>query len=292
MAPTVTRRSALALVGLAGLSVAGCGSPNRGPKPQRVAYGPDVSQFGDLHLPTSTGHRLPVVVVIHGGYWGSGYGLSLGTPLAADLARHGVAAWNIEYRRLGNGGGWPATFADVADAMDALRTKGNAAADGRLDLTKVVTLGHSAGGQLAAWLAARHKLASGQVGAAPAVRPIGYVSQAGVLDLADGYDAGLGDGAVAALMGGSPTAQSKRFAVGSPYELLPLEIPGTMVHGLADSTVPIRQSDRFAAKAKQVGDHVTEVRLPGVDHFMLIDPSTTAWAQCREAVLGYLGLPG
>ena len=256
---------------------------------QTITYGTDASQYGQLFLPASADQALPVVVVVHGGYWGSAYGLSLGTPLAQDLAAHGVAAWNIEYRRIGIGGGWPGTFVDVADAMDALAGKVDDAAGGRLDLTKVVVVGHSAGGQIAGWLAGRHKLTTGEVGADPKVSPIAYVSQAGVLDLVGGEQQGLGGGAVDALMGGTPKQYPERYAVGSPYALLPLGVPGTLVHGLDDDTVPISQSDSFAAKAKKLGDKVTEVRMPGVDHFMLIDPTTPAWAQCRKAALGYLG---
>ena len=255
---------------------------------QTVPYGSDASQFAELHLPEGDAAALPVVVVVHGGFWGAAYGLDLGTPLAKDLAQHGVAAWNIEYRRLGNGGGWPTTFLDVATATDALSTKGNTAAGGRLDLSRVAVVGHSAGGHLAAWLAARHKLGAGVIGASPAVSPVGYVSQAGVLDLVDGYRTNLDGGAVAAFMGGSPTQHPDRYAQGSPYELLGLDVPGTLVHGLSDKIVPIEQSDRYAVRAKALGDPVTEVRLPGVDHFMLIDPTSAAWAACRSAALGYV----
>ncbi|BEP14375.1 alpha/beta fold hydrolase [Acidothermaceae bacterium B102] len=302
-APRLTRRNLLALLGLVG-AVAGCSdgstaqtSATQSPAAttakasmQTIRYGTDPSQYGELHLPASPAAKLPVVVVVHGGYWGSAYGLELGVPLAKDLAAHGVAAWNIEYRRIGIGGGWPGTFDDVAAAMDALAGKVKAAADGLLDLSKVVVVGHSAGGHIAGWLAGRHKLAAGAVGASPAVRPIGYVSQAGVLDLVAAEQQGLGGGAVDGLMGGSPKKYPERYAVGSPYALLPLGVPGTLVHGLADDIVPISQSDTFAARAKQLGDAVTEVRMPGVDHFMLIDPTTPAWAECRKAALGYLGV--
>ncbi|MEJ7703545.1 MAG: alpha/beta hydrolase [Geodermatophilaceae bacterium] len=111
--------------------------------PTRYDYGPDPSQFGELYLPRSGG-PFPVIVVIHGGFWRSAYDLSLGTPLAEDLAGRGYAAWNLEYRRLGNGGGWPTTLQDVADGIDLLAVL---AADGSpVDVSRVATLGHSAGG--------------------------------------------------------------------------------------------------------------------------------------------------
>ena len=103
------------------------------------------------------------------------------TPLARDLAGRGIAAWNIEYRRVGQeGGGWPGTLEDAAAAADAV-----VGLEG-VDATRVVTVGHSAGGHLALWLAARHRIAAGAPGADPRVRPCGAVSQAGVGDLVAG----------------------------------------------------------------------------------------------------------
>ena len=82
-------------------------------------YGPDPSQFGELSLPTGD-RSAGTVVIIHGGFWRARYDLSLGRPLAADLVARGYAVWNLEYRRVGNGGGWPTTFDDVAAGIDAL----------------------------------------------------------------------------------------------------------------------------------------------------------------------------
>ncbi len=259
--------------------------------PITLAYGTDPSQVADLHLPTdgnTDGAPWPVVVVIHGGYWKSGYGRSLGSGLAADLAKHGAAAWNIEYRRVGNGGGWPSTLVDVARAMDALADIADPASDGRLDLERVVTVGHSAGGQLAMWLAGRHRLAPDAPGAQPVVRVQGVVAQAGVLDLVQGAAAGLGDGAVVRFLGGTPAEVPERYAVASPYELLPTGVPSTLVHGIKDKVVPIEQSDRYAAAAIAAGDTVDEQRLKGVDHFAPIDHRMRAWAICRTAALDYV----
>jgi acetyl esterase/lipase len=258
--------------------------------PLTLAYGTDASQLADLHLPTDSnadGALWPVVVVIHGGFWGSGYGRSLGTGLAADLAKHGVAAWNIEYRRVGNGGGWPSTLLDVARAVDALADIADPASAGRLDLDRVVTVGHSAGGHLAMWLAGRHKLQPDAPGARPEVRVRGVVAQAGVLDLVRGAAAGLGNGAVVRFLGGTPEQVPERYAVASPYELLPIGVPSTLVHGTKDKVVPIDQSDRYAAAAIAAGDTVDEQRLKGADHFAPIDPRMRAWTACRTAALDY-----
>ncbi len=246
--------------------------------PVRLDYGTDPSQFGELTLPAGDG-PVPVVVVVHGGFWRSGYGLELGRPLAVDLANAGVAAWNVEYRRVGNGGGWLATFEDVAAAVDLL-----VGMDPRLDLTRVVAVGHSAGGHLAAWLAARPGLPPGAPGAAPAVVLRGAVSQAGVLDLVDAAENRVGATAVPDLLGGLPADVPDRYALASPVARVPIGVPVVCVHGDEDRNVPLRQSERFVAAS---GDEL--VTLPGVDHFAVIDPSTDAWRVCRAAAARLAG---
>src|SRR2546421_1676955 len=121
-------------------------------KPLRIAYGPEYLQFGELYLPNHA-EPYPVVILIHGGYWRARYDLTLMHGLGEDLAKRGIAAWNIEYRRIGDpGGGWPGTLLDVARAADFVHTLAPTYA---LDLKRVVAMGHSAGGHLALWLAAR-----------------------------------------------------------------------------------------------------------------------------------------
>ncbi len=290
----ITRRrlARLAVLGAglgAGLGLPGCsvGGPAPDPvpgtpEPLRVAYGSDPSQWAELHLPAGDAAGLGVVVVLHGGFWRSAYGADLGTPLAVDLANSGVAAWNVEYRRVGNGGGWPATFEDVAAAVDALAGL-PAPVAARLDLGRVVTLGHSAGGHLATWLAGRPKLPAGAPGAGPGVRVRGVVSQAGVLDLVAADAVDLGGGAAAALLGGSAEGHPERYLLASPTALLPLGVPVVCVHGTADRNVPLAQSVGFARAGRLVGDPVELVELAGVDHFAVIDPRTDAWRRCREA---------
>lgn len=250
----------------------------------RIPYGAEESQLGELHLPAGDG-PVPVVVVVHGGYWRAAFGFELGTPLAVDLANAGVAVWNIEYRRVGNGGGWPATFDDVATAVDALAGPVQDAAGGRLDLADVRAVGHSAGGHLAVWAAGRPGLPAGVPGADPVVRISRVVSQAGVLDLVGGHRDGLGGGAIAELLALSPQQNPERYAVASPLARLPLGLPVTCVHGDADTTVPLNQSETYVAAATAAGDPAELVVLTRVDHFALIDPATPAWAACRDALL-------
>lgn len=297
------RRTVLGALGLVagGGLLAGCGAgglPGTGPdvpptpagtpEPVPLRYGPDPSQFAVLHLPAGGSGSLPVVVVIHGGYWRDAYGLELGTPLAVDLTTAGVAALNVEYRRTGGTGGWPVTLTDVATAVDSLPGAGQQAAGGRLDLARVVTLGHSAGGQLAVWAASRSRLGPGAPGAGPVVRPRGAVSQAGVLDLVAAADQDLGGGATAALLGGTPATVPDRYAVASPAALVPAPAPVVAVHGTADTTVPFDQSVRYVDAATRAGGTARLRPVGGADHFDLIDPSTAAWAAVREETLGLL----
>ncbi|QNE17773.1 alpha/beta fold hydrolase [Kribbella qitaiheensis] len=248
-----------------------------------IRYGDDESQVADLYLPPGTA-KVPVAVVIHGGFWMSGYGKELATPLAEDLARNGIAGYAIEYRRIGNGGGWPTTFEDIAAAIDKL-----ASADPRLDLTKVVTIGHSAGGHLAVWAAGRPGLPADAPGAGPVVRITGAVSQAGVLDLVNASNAQIGGDAVAQFLGALPEKDPGRYKVASPSERLPLKVPVALVHGTRDGQVPIDQSRRYAAAALKAGDDVKLTELQHVGHFELIDPHHQAWQTCRTETQRLLG---
>jgi acetyl esterase/lipase len=271
----LTRRTVLATLGL---GVAGCslvGRKEPGPTVTRVTYGDDPSQVADLHLPPGTG-KLPVAVVIHGGYWLKEYGLELATPLAADLAKRGWAAYALEYRRLGNGGGWPMTMDDVALGIDALADHA-----GRLDLGRVVTIGHSSGGQLAAWAAARPGLPADAPGARPRVKVAGVISQAGLVDLVGAGGDTIGK-PVADFLGATPGENPARYKLASPYERLPLRVPVTLLHGTSDHVVPIGQSSRFVTAARDAGDRAELVRLPRVGHFELIDPRDESWQICLQ----------
>jgi acetyl esterase/lipase len=245
-----------------------------GPTVRRLHYGPHPEQFGELHVPGGAG-RCPVVVVLHGGFWRARYDLSLGAPLAAFLASRGFAAWNVEYRRVGTGGGWPNTLTDVAAAVDLL------ASIPELDLSRVIALGHSAGGHLAAWLAGRTRLEAPF--GPPRVRVTGVVSQAGVLDLEAASAAHLGNGAVDDFTGGRPMSTTDWLAA-SPARLLPLRVPIRCVHGDADDTVPADQSRTFVAAARELGDDAELIMIRGGDHIGLITPGDAGWTASVQAV--------
>ncbi len=284
---TPTRRQFLAGAGgLAGSTMlVGCAGGARPTRqtaavtsgPTRHAYGSDPSQFGELYRPRGVAHP-GTVVVIHGGFWRSAYDLSLGAPLAADLSRRGYPVWNLEYRRVGNGGGWPHTPADVAAGIDLLATLD-------VDTANVVAIGHSAGGHLAAWAAGRSALPADAPGANPRVPVTAVVAQAGVLDLATAAVAGVGGTAVLDLLGAAPTPQ--RYALADPIQQVPLAAPVLCVHSQADRAVPFAQSTAYVAAAIKAGGRATLHETTG-DHFTLIDPSTPDWRIVLEALPGLL----
>ncbi len=215
-------------------------------------------------------------VLVHGGFWGSAFGCGLMRPLAADLAADGWLVANLEYRRLGAGGGWPATFADVAAATDDLAGAESVHPD------RVVAVGHSAGGQLALWLAARAALPPGAPGAAPAVVPAAAVSLAGVCDLVAAAEQRVGGRAVRRLLGGEPGEVPDRYALASPAARLPLGRPQLLVHGGRDRHVPPSLSLDYAEAARAAGDEVEVALDEAAAHMELIDPRSPAWEAVRE----------
>jgi len=242
-------------------------------EPLTLSYGDGPDQVADLRVPAGDG-PFPVAVMLHGGFWRNVWTRDLMDGISVDLSRRGWATWNVEYRRLGKNGGWPATLEDVADAIDALAPL---AADFRLDVDAVTTVGHSAGGHLALWAAARSSLPLDAPGAVPQVRVRTAVGLAPMADLAAGYRAGLGGGAVAEFLGASPEAAPERYATSSPAELLPCGVRQLIVHGDIDDRIPVSSSREYAGKAADAGDAVVYHELEDADHFVLIDPNSAAW---------------
>ncbi len=232
------------------------------------AYGSDPDNYVELSMPL--GNPLGVAVVIHGGFWRAAYDASLGRDLARDLTAHGWVGCNIEYRRVGSGGGWPTTLQDVADAIDFL-------AELDLDLSRVIAIGHSAGGHLATWAAGRRGLPRTAPGSSPRVNLTGVVSQAGVLSLRTGAATGVGGTAIVDLLGGTPEAVPERYDWADPVGRVPLEVPVVCLHGHDDDSVPFTQSKDYVTTAGMVGADVELVECDG-GHMAHIDPDSSAWA--------------
>lgn len=248
---------------------------------KRIRYGPHHSQVADLWRPTPGVGQPPVLVLIHGGFWRAAYTKVLMNGLAASAIQHGWAAWNIEYRRvglLGGGGGWPVTFHDVATAIDHLDELPG------VDTDQVVAIGHSAGGHLALWAAARPRLDADRPGGPVKVPVRAAVSLAGIVDLLEANLLGLGDDATAKLLGGGPDQCADRYRLASPAALLPLGIPQVLVHGLADQVVPPSMSQHYQERATAAGDPACYLPIPGAGHRDLIEPEGPGWLATVDAL--------
>jgi acetyl esterase/lipase len=268
----VARRAALALLGLpVATALTGCGRQEDEPAleltGELVEYGPGAQQVARLHRPL--GVTRGVVVVVHGGFWRAERDHTQGEPVARDLARAGWTVWNLEYRRVGNGGGYPYTFDDVAAGIDAL-----AGLD--VDTGTVVAFGHSAGGHLATWAASR-----GRFDRWPETVPVSHVvSAAGVLDVTGTARAGLGGGAARALVGGEPDdpAYAGRYDRVDPMRLLPVGVPVHVLHSRGDGVIPFAQAAGYVRAARHAGADASLVEYDG-SHGLPMQPRSPAWRQ-------------
>jgi acetyl esterase/lipase len=243
------------------------------PVDARLTYGTDPNQFGELRLP-KTGGPFPVVMCLHGGYWRAKYDLSYTGHMCAAFTGRGLATWNLEYRRVGNpGGGWPGTFEDVRAGY---RYISQIAQRYKLDSTKVVVVGHSAGGQLALCLAAHE----------PSLRHV--VSLAGVVDLQQAWELHLSDNAVVGFLGGEPGSVPEHYREADPMQL---KVSATqwLIHGATDDTVPPFFSRNYTEQKRKRGEDTHYLELSTAGHFDVVDPRSTVWPKVEGTVLHLLG---
>lgn len=261
-----------------------------GPAPSlHVAYGAAPSQFAELFAPNGDG-PFAVAVVIHGGCWTREFGgITQMRNIAGDLLRQGVAVWNVEYRRFDEeGGGYPGMYHDVATAMDRLRALAPAH---RLDLSRIVLVGHSAGGHLAQWAGSRARLPrnSPLYVADPLPVPT-VISLGGLADLRN--EAALIKTSCerdTAQLAGTPSAgRPDVFADTSPAEMLPAGVRTVLIHGEFDTVSPLRAGHDYARRAIAAGDTAEVIMLPGGSHYDEVAATSPSWpivsAQIRKAL--------
>ena len=258
-----------------------------------LAYGADPYQRVDLWRPAGKG-PFPVVLMVHGGCWTTSVAdRTLMDWIADDLRRSGIAVWNIDYRGVDRpGGGYPGTFVDVGAAADLL---GAEAARYGLDLTRVVAVGHSAGGHLALWLAARDRVpTTSALHVAHPLRIAHVVSLGGLPDLeatAAAKDNGCGTAVVGRLVGKPMPSHPDVYADTSVPRLLPLGVGQDLVNGEDDAIIPMRLGTGYVTKARTAGDRVALHRIPATGHVELIAPETAAWAAAKRLIVAVLRSP-
>ncbi len=259
---------------------------------QRIAYGTDSLQFGELRLPAvASGERVPIAVILHGGCWIAPFATLRNTaPLADALTAQGIATWNVEYRRSDNpGGGWPGTFRDAADAADYVRVLARLHP---IDTTRVVLVGHSAGGQLALWLAGRPSLPAGSALAGGVPLPVrGVLSIGGVVDLeefAQRSGQGCGRG-VGMLLGGPPATLPERVREASPIRRVPTRLRTVHLAGAQDAIAPAAVLESYRAAAQQANDSTAVVVIVPGGHFEPLSPRTPAGDAAIGLILTAVG---
>ena len=269
------------------------------PKPTpdaTIAYGTDQMQKVDVWLPkgkTGGKGRLPVVVMVHGGCWTTSIAdRSLMNWVADDLRKAGVAVWNIDYRGVDrSGGGYPGTFQDAAKAADQLTVN---AKTFNLDTRRVVAIGHSAGGHLALWLAARPRIAkTSALYSAHPLRIHHVISLGGLPDLeatVANPENGCGTEVVAKLVGTSTPQHPDIYADTSVPRLLPLGVKQDLINGREDRIIPFVMATDYIARATAAGDTATLHTIPATGHVELIAPETPAWAEAKRLILTDLGM--
>lgn len=256
----------------------------------QLAYGDDPAQIGHLRVPPGDG-PFPVVVLIHGGCWREPFAnlRELG-PIGDKLKVEGVATWNIEYRRLPQpGSGWPGTYLDIAKGVDHLR---ELAGPYKLDLDRVVIVGHSAGGHLAMWAASRSRLKpESAVYTANPIKPKGVINLAGTMDMSvniENMEAGCQAPVIHEMLGGSPADVPERYAESSVFKLVPVGVPQVMLWGEHEQFIPRPFAQAHVDAATRAGDQAELLIVPGVGHFEIATTLEPSWPTLRGAIASLL----
>ena len=271
------------------LTAADLGNFENPPADARLHYGDAPLQFGDLRVPAGKGPH-PVAIFIHGGCWLAQYDITHSSKLTAALASSGIATWSLEYRRVGDeGGGWPGTFLDIGRGADHLRS---IADKYHLDLERVIVMGHSAGGHLALWLAARSRLpAETPFAVASPLHLRGVLALAPAPDLEILHEKKVCGQVIDKLMGGSPEQFPDRYRWGDPMQLAPDGVPVVLVIGKHDEAwAP--SGLHYLRVAQERGDDIRKIDATESGHFEMIDPDSSTWPLVLNAARNLLREPG
>jgi acetyl esterase/lipase len=261
------------------------------PAPDHVIrYGDQAQQVVDLYVPAGNGPH-PVVIMIHGGCWSQPWDRNLMNWISDDLRQRGIAVWNIDYRTLGedDASAYPTLFEDVATAADALRAH---AARYRLDISRVVAAGHSAGGHLALWLAGRRNLPRGHFANRNPLPIHAAISLGGLQDLELAErppGSGCGTEVIGRLIGRSLPGRTDPFADTSVPRMGALGIPQVLINGTQDRIIPTHFAEDYARQMRARGDDVRVRMIDATGHVELVAPESAAWAEAVEEIMRALG---
>jgi acetyl esterase/lipase len=212
----------------------------------------------DLYQARDVTQPQPLVILIHGGSWNGGNRRQL-PAICRYLARRGYAVAAISYR-LAPRHPFPAARDDVFRAIDFLKRH---AVEARVDASRIVLIGRSAGAQLA--------LSAAYASREPAIR--GVASLYGPSDLVLGYEHPSrpwvldSKTVLEKYLGGSPAEQPERYAAASPINFVSTTTPPTLlIHGSLDPIVWPEQSEVLAARLREFARPHLLLGLPWATH--------------------------
>ena len=254
---------------------------------QRFEYpthdeGDPEQNWADLYLPAGDQQvdSIPLAVLLHGSSSENDLGADTFAPLARELASRGMAVYNIEYRHIGTGGGWPTTFRDVASALDHVVEVDKKFP--QITTDDEVVVGHGTGGQLAVWGGTRHRLDRDEVGADPEFRPTRVISIAGPLDMTSA--AAEGDDRIVTFLGGTPEEVPDRYKSVDPVQNIDPGTPVVAIHGLSDETVSPESSRRYVDAVSEAGGMAKLIELRDQDHASVISGDSRSYSRVLEVI--------
>lgn len=234
--------------------------------------------FAELRLPQGPG-PFPLAVIFHGGCFKTGIAdQAYMSALATRWQQQGVASLNVDYREVGDGGGWPGSFVDWRDAAGLIE---KAARTYSVDRSRVTLVGHSAGALPALWLATSQE--NGPTGASGPVRARAAIVLDGPGDLGlerDAFDTLCQFSAVAPFMGQGAQA---RFEAVAPRPALDEVL-------FVQARLPAPPAASLA-KVAGAGAAVEVRENPGASHFAIITPGDPAYLANEPAMLDVLKAP-
>jgi pimeloyl-ACP methyl ester carboxylesterase len=160
-----------------------------------------------------------------------------------------------------------------------------------LDLTRVIVVGHSNGGQMAMWVAARSRLPKNSIIYVSDPLPIrGVIDLAGIADMEAflPYQHVCGAAVVEQMLGGEPAEVPERYAQASAIKMLPLGAPQILIWGRRDQFFPISLGENYTQTAEHAGDPARRVSIPEVGHFEIASPFSAAWPAVEGEILSLL----